>query len=96
MIAVELLAATLFSSLVGSMHCVGMCTPFAILAMGPSTGVQQNRWLRMSSYHLGRLATYTLMGIGVAILSSGLQFFVGGNQAVHVVGWGVGITMDSR
>lgn len=93
MIAVELLAATLFSSFVGSMHCVGMCTPFAILAMGPSTGVQKYRWLRMSSYHLGRLATYTLMGIGVAILSSGLQFFAGGKQAVHVVGWGVGIAM---
>lgn len=93
MIAVELLAATLFSSLVGSMHCVGMCTPFAILAMGPSTGVQQNRFLRMSSYHLGRLATYTLMGIGVAFLSSALQFLAGGNQAIQVVGWGVGITM---
>ncbi len=93
MIAVELLAATLFSSLVGSMHCVGMCTPFAILAMGPPSGVQRNRWLRMSSYHLGRLVTYGLMGVGVAFLSSALQFLAGGNQAVRAVGWGVGIAM---
>ena len=89
----ELLAATLFSSLVGSMHCVGMCTPFAILAMGPTTGLQSNRILRLSSYHLGRLATYWAMGIGVALLSSSIQWFAGGNHALRWVGWGVGIAM---
>jgi len=89
----ELLAATLFSSFVGSMHCVGMCTPFAILAMGPTTGLHRNRTLRMSSYHLGRLATYWTMGIGVALLSSSIQWFAGGNQALQVIGWGVGFTM---
>ncbi len=95
MIAVELLAATLFSSLVGSMHCVGMCTPFAILAMGSTNIVQNNseRIVRMSSYHLGRLLTYLLMGIGVAFLSSAIQLFAGGNRTSQIIGWGVGITM---
>ena len=95
MIAVELLAATLFSSLVGSMHCVGMCTPFAILAMGSTNNVQNNskRIVRMSSYHLGRLLTYLLMGIGVAFLSSAIQLFAGGNRSSQIIGWGVGITM---
>ncbi len=95
MIAVELLAATLFSSLVGSMHCVGMCTPFAILAMGSTNNVQNNskRIVRMSSYHLGRLLTYLLMGIGVAFLSSAIQLFAGGNRTSQIIGWGVGITM---
>ena len=91
--AVELLAATLFSSLVGSMHCVGMCTPFAILAMGPPDGSQRNRWLRLSSYHLGRLATYWTMGMGVAFLSSSLQYFAGSNRVSQILGWGVGLTM---
>lgn len=95
MIAVELLAATLFSSLVGSMHCVGMCTPFAILAMGPTNNLQSknNRIVRISSYHLGRLLTYLLMGIGVAFLSSAIQLFAGGNRTMQIIGWGVGITM---
>jgi len=96
----ELLAATLFSSLVGSMHCVGMCTPFAILAMGPlamgpTNEVQRRRHrvIRMSSYHLGRLLTYLLMGIGVASLSSVIQLFAGGNRTLQIMGWGVGVTM---
>jgi uncharacterized protein len=91
--AVELLIATLFSSLVGSMHCVGMCTPFAILAMGPGTEVKGQRMVRISSYHLGRLVTYLVMGMVVAVLSSSLQWFVGGNQMLRIVGWGVGIAM---
>jgi len=93
MIALELLAATLFSSFVGSMHCVGMCTPFAILSMGPTTALHRNRAIRMSSYHLGRLTTYWAMGIGVALLSSSIQMFAGGNRSIQVVGWCVGITM---
>lgn len=95
MIAVELLAATLFSSLVGSMHCVGMCTPFAILAMGPTNDAQSKsyRIVRMSSYHLGRLLTYLLMGLGVAFLSSAIQVFAGGNRTLQIIGWGVGIAM---
>ena len=91
--AAELLMATLFSSLVGSMHCVGMCTPFAILSMGPETEGKSNRVARMSSYHFGRLVTYWIMGVVVAFLSSSVQWFAGGNQAMRLVGWGVGLTM---
>ena len=91
--AAELLVATLFSSVVGSMHCVGMCTPFAILAMGPGTEIRSQRLVRMSSYHFGRLVTYLVMGMGVAVLSSSIRWFGGGNQALQVLGWGVGITM---
>ena len=93
MITAELLAATLFSSLVGSMHCVGMCTPFAILAMGSPTGPKRDRTMRITAYHLGRLATYWSMGIGVAILSSSIQLFAGGNRGLVLVGWFVGIAM---
>ena len=91
--AVELLIATLFSSLVGSMHCVGMCTPFAILAMGTDSDFKTHRVFRMSSYHFGRLVTYWAMGIGVAVLSSSVRWFGGGNQGLQIVGWGVGLTM---
>ncbi len=93
MIALELLAATLFSSLVGSMHCVGMCTPFAILAMGQSTPCQKGRWVRLISYHLGRLTTYLMMALGVVCLSLAFQRMAGGSQTLRMIGWGVGITM---
>ena len=47
----------------------------------------------MSSYHLGRMLTYLLMGIGVASLSSAIQLFAGGNRTLQIIGWGVGVTM---
>jgi len=93
MIAIELLLATLFSSIVGSLHCIGMCTPFAVLAMGPAGSVKSVRGIRLLSYHLGRLITYLAMGLGVALVSSIARALVGGDGAFPIVGWAVGLTM---
>lgn len=93
MIAIELLVATLFSSLVGSLHCVGMCTPFAILSMGPVGTKQSRSVLRLSSYHLGRLMTYLTLGTAVAFLSSFASSLGGGGGSFPIVGVLVGLTM---
>lgn len=93
--ALELLVATLFSSLVGSLHCVGMCSPFAMLAMGPSNAETKPayRAARLMSYHFGRLTTYLFMGALVAAASFTFQMAVGGFASSKWMGWGVGLLM---
>ena len=93
MIGIELVVATLFSSVVGSLHCVGMCTPFAILAMGPADATRSVRATRLASYHFGRLVTYLTLGAGVAIVSAFARNVTGGHSAFPIVAWAVGLTM---
>ena len=90
---IELVVATLFSSIVGSLHCVGMCTPFAVMAMGPSGSTISVRASRLASYHSGRLITYLVMGTTVALLSSMAKNLIGGGGAIPIIGWAVGLTM---
>jgi len=71
---IELLAAVAVASVLGSLHCVGMCGPFALWASG--AGVARGGLLtRMTAYHLGRLLTYSvgglLAGTAGAMLSAG-------------------------
>lgn len=75
----ELLGATAIASALGSLHCVGMCGPFAIIASGVNhtagrddlqTKVSAMR--QMAAYHVGRLATYLLLGLAVGFLASSL------------------------
>ncbi len=60
----ELLIATVSASLIGSLHCVGMCGPFAIMATHTkSKSPSQDRsYPKVAVYHLGRLTTYLLLG----------------------------------
>jgi sulfite exporter TauE/SafE len=62
--------AVVTASLFGSLHCVGMCGPFVLLATKPldRTGLDSHssaidtqrltRLVHLLSYHLGRLTTY--------------------------------------
>lgn len=59
-----LLTAVLTASLLGSMHCVGMCGPLAIWASGAAEKHSPRRvWFASSLYHVGRLLTYLMMGV---------------------------------
>ena len=69
-----ILATVFVASLLGSMHCVGMCGPFAILA-GTGDG-KSFQWKPTIAYSLGRLISYSLVGLlfgtmGLAINQSG-------------------------
>jgi uncharacterized protein len=86
-----LMGAVLSASLVGSLHCVGMCGPLAIWASGAGERQRtaQMAWA-VSLYHVGRLLTYALAGLlagGVGQLADwggqtlGIQLF-----AARVVG----------
>ena len=66
-----LLLTVLTASLFGSLHCAGMCGAFLLFAIGAQPGVQCGRI--MMAYHLGRLATYTLLGAAAGLLGSALD-----------------------
>jgi uncharacterized protein len=99
--AAELLGATAIASALGSLHCVGMCGPFAIIASGVNnfdgeenlqTKVSAIR--QMAAYHIGRLATYLLMGLAVGFLASSLgrwDWFksIGTLAGILLIGMGV-------
>jgi uncharacterized protein len=68
-----LIGAVVSSSLLGSMHCVGMCGPLAIWAsgagdsrVGSSNGGRSARRQMAAAttlYHVGRLITYAIAGV---------------------------------
>jgi sulfite exporter TauE/SafE len=58
-----LIIAVFVTSLVGSLHCAGMCGGVVALCVGVE-GSAGRPWLSHAAYHLGRLATYA--GLGVA------------------------------
>jgi len=66
------LPLVLIGSLLGSAHCLGMCGGFAV-----TIGVQSQSWYdnftRQIVYGFGRIATYSLLGLGIGMGSSWLQ-----------------------
>lgn len=66
--------AVAVASLLGSLHCVGMCGPLAIWATSEGT-----KPVTLVSYHLGRLTTYLSAGLMAGLLGSALT--IGGDVA---------------
>ncbi|MCA9131925.1 MAG: sulfite exporter TauE/SafE family protein [Planctomycetales bacterium] len=59
-----LVSAVVTASLLGSLHCVGMCGPLAIWASGAGDGRSRSQMvLATSLYHIGRMLTYALAGL---------------------------------
>jgi uncharacterized protein len=52
----------LIMGLTGSLHCVGMCSPLAMAVGNMNTRAFLNRVI----YNAGRIATYGLLGLGIA------------------------------
>jgi sulfite exporter TauE/SafE len=57
---VTLLAGILVASLLGSIHCAGMCGPFTCLYAGSRTDSRQVT--AHASYNVGRLVSYVVLG----------------------------------
>ena len=56
-----LLGTVWVASLLGSLHCVGMCGPFALIA-GGADKARKAALFPTFSYSFGRLVTYSLVG----------------------------------
>jgi uncharacterized protein len=79
---IELVATVALASLLGSLHCVGMCGGFvAFYSAGSSrSGIERN--FPHVAYHLGRLLTYTAWGLTAGSIGALLDV------AGHAVGIG--------
>lgn len=62
------------ASLLGSLHCVGMCGPFALWSIG-----NHRSPLVVAGYHVGRLSTYLSAGLMAGVIGSTLT--MGGEVA---------------
>ncbi|WGH76812.1 sulfite exporter TauE/SafE family protein [Tenacibaculum tangerinum] len=78
------LSAIIFG-LLGSFHCIGMCGPIAfMLPVDRRNKVTQ--FFQITSYHLGRLFTYSLIGFLFGLLGKGFYFFGFQQQLSIIVG----------
>ena len=74
--------------LLGSFHCVGMCGPIAFMLPIDRQNSLKG-FFQVLSYHLGRLTTYSLIGLLFGFLGKGFYFF-GFQQQLSII---VGVTM---
>ena len=79
-----LLSALIFG-LLGSFHCIGMCGPIAFM-LPVDREKPIKRFLQIVSYHLGRLFTYSLIGLLFGFLGKGFYFFGFQQQLSIIVG----------
>lgn len=82
-----LLSAVIFG-LLGSFHCIGMCGPIAFML--PVDRQKPTKcFFQITSYHLGRLLAYGIIGLLFGFLGKGF-YFLGFQQQLSII---VGITM---
>lgn len=84
-----LLGTVFVASLLGSLHCVGMCGPFALLASADPER-RKSAVLPTAAYSFGRLVTYSIVGaifgtLGMA-LNAGSSFSNWQQSATYVAG----------
>jgi uncharacterized protein len=81
--------AVLFASLLGSLHCAGMCGALVAFAVGGTeVGSMPARVMLQIAYHGGRLATYGLVGAVCGLLGAALDLggsLVGLHRAAAVL-----------
>jgi sulfite exporter TauE/SafE len=87
---IVLLGTVFVASLLGSLHCVGMCGPFALLA-GANSERKKSAVVPTLAYSGGRLVTYSIVGLvfgslGLALNNSGMSFASWQQTATYVAG----------
>jgi hypothetical protein len=92
-----LLGTVLMASLMGSLHCAGMCGGFVAFYSGGAATPGRRRWLAHVAYNGGRLTTYAALGavagaLGAAIdragALAGVQRVAAIAAGILMVGWG--------
>ncbi len=60
---IALLLTVFVASILGSLHCAGMCGPFAWLAASNESGLRKSQWPALAGYHGSRLILYSILGV---------------------------------
>jgi hypothetical protein len=68
----------------GSFHCIGMCGPIALAL--PNDAQSSRNVFRHLAYNVGRIVTYTLLGLLFGFIGKGL--FIGGVQQIISIALG--------
>ncbi len=68
-----LLLTVFIASLVGSLHCVGMCGPFVAFYSGSDNSAGMKRMVSHGAYSGGRLLTYALFGVAAGTVGAALD-----------------------
>jgi sulfite exporter TauE/SafE len=93
-----LLVTVLAASLVGSLHCVGMCGPFVAFYSGADASSGARRLLSHAVYSGGRLVAYLVLGLAAGTIGAaldlagslaGVQRVAAVVAGVVMVAWGV-------
>jgi sulfite exporter TauE/SafE len=93
-----LLATVLVASLVGSLHCIGMCGPFVAFYAGGDASRGARKLLSHITYSAGRLVAYATLGLAAgsvgAVLDlagslAGLQRVAGVAAGAIMMCWGL-------
>ncbi|HEY5688899.1 MAG TPA: sulfite exporter TauE/SafE family protein [Yeosuana sp.] len=83
-----MLISALIFGLLGSFHCVGMCGPIAFMLPVDQTNAYR-KVIQISIYHLGRLLSYSIIGLVFGLIGKGLYLF-GFQQQLSMI---IGVTM---
>lgn len=75
--------SSLLFGLITSLHCVGMCGPIAMMLPVDRTN-QFTKNKQILLYHLGRLTTYSLLGLVFGLFGRGL-YLAGIQQRISIV-----------
>jgi uncharacterized protein len=102
-VSLTLLVPVAAASLLGSIHCAGMCGGFVAIAGEGVSG--RARWVSQLSYNAGRLISYALLGIAAGSLGHAVDLAGNaagiGRIAALVSGslmilWGMGALLETQ
>ena len=74
--------------LLGSLHCIGMCGPIAMMLPVSKTNTTKKH-VQILLYHLGRIVTYSLLGVVFGLVGKGL-LLTGLQQQLSII---IGVIM---
>ncbi len=88
----HLLLSAVLLAVLGSVHCVGMCGGFA-LTLANSAKNRRVFYTRQILYHLGKTATYALLGLIAGGLGSAIGALFGSAQRIVSVLLGLALIL---
>lgn len=68
-----LVGAVFAASVLGSLHCAGMCGPFLLFAVGMDGSRPARAHHLQIAYHVGRLLTYAVLGVVAGFVGQALD-----------------------